>query len=375
MNKREMGVNKLVAWLASVFLLLTFCLPAQAVERPYRKALPGYKYRFPEDHYSHDEFKTEWWYYTGHLMTKENKRYGYELTFFRTGADHEPENKNPAWKLQNFYLAHFAVTDENGKRFKFYEKLNRSGLNLAGARSDAYYVYNEGWSVEKIGEHFLLKADAKDYSIHLLLDAVKAPVIHGENGVSQKASCVGCASHYYSMTKLKTEGRIFVADKPYDVTGYSWMDHEFGSNQLSSEQSGWDWISLQLDDNRELMLYILRRVDGTNEPASSGTIVDAQGHATHVKLDGFKVTTSGSWHSPKSGANYPMGWHVTVPSANIDVTLTSNMQDQELMTARSTGVNYWEGSVTVSGTSNGKPVGGQGYVEMTGYGEKFKKNI
>jgi predicted secreted hydrolase len=177
------------------------------------------------------------------------------------------------------------------------------------------------------------------------------------------------------MTRLKTEGQLFVGDKPLEVTGLTWMDHEFGSNQLTSEQSGWDWYSLQLDDNRELMLYVLRRTDGSIEPASSGTVVDAQGNAKHIKLDQFKVTTGGSWHSQKSGANYPMGWHVTVPSANIDVTLSTSLQDQELITGRSTGVTYWEGAVTLTGSSNGKPVTGQGYVEMTGYGEKFKKNI
>jgi len=354
---------------------LLFAPPVLAAERVYKKALPGYKYSFPQDHFSHDQFKTEWWYYTGHLQSKDNKHYGFELTFFRTGADHEPENKASSWKLENFYLAHFAVTDESGKRFRFYEKLNRSGLNLAGARSDTYYVHNEGWSVEKLGEHYLLKADAPEYSIHLILDAAKSPVIHGVDGVSQKASCLGCASHYYSMTRLKAEGLLFVGDKPQEVTGLAWMDHEFGSNQLSSEQSGWDWFSIQLDDNRELMLYILRRTDGTIEPASSGTIVDAQGKATHIKLNDFKVTTDSIWHSPKSNANYPMGWHVTVPSANLDLTLKSNLQDQELMTARSTGVNYWEGAVTVTGSSGGKAVGGQGYVEMTGYGEKFKKKI
>jgi predicted secreted hydrolase len=361
----------------SLLVLITvgFLHPALAIERTYKKALPGYKYKFPDDHFSHDQYKTEWWYYTGHLVSKDKRRFGFELTFFRTGADHESENKKSAWKLDNFYLAHFAVTDDNGRRFRFYEKLNRSGLSLAGARSDAYYVYNEGWSVEKVGEHYLLKADAPDYSIHLLLDALKPPVIHGVDGVSQKASCVGCASHYYSMTRQKAEGLLFVGDRPLEVSGLAWMDHEFGSNQLNSEQSGWDWYSLQLDDSRELMLYVLRRTDGTIEPASSGTIVDAQGNAKHIKLDQFKVTTSSSWHSVKSGANYPMGWHVYVPSANIDVTLSPDLQDQELITGRSTGVTYWEGAVTISGTSNGKPVTGRGYVEMTGYSEKFKKNI
>jgi predicted secreted hydrolase len=349
--------------------------PVQAAERQYKKALPGYKYSFPQDHFSHDQYKTEWWYYTGHLASKDGKHYGFELTFFRTGADNEPDNKKSAWKLENFYLAHFAVTDENGKVFKFYEKLNRAGLNLAGASSDAYYVHNEGWSVEKLGERFLLKADAPEYSLHLMLDPLKAPVIHGVNGVSQKASCAGCASYYYSMTRLKADGLLFVGDKPAEVSGMVWMDHEFGSNQLTSEQAGWDWYSLQLDDNRELMLYLLRRTDGSFEPASSGTIVDAQGKAKHIKLDQFKVTSSGTWHSPRSGANYPMGWHVSVPGEALDVTLTQTLPDQELNTARSTGVTYWEGSVKITGTSGGKPVTGQGYVEMTGYGEKFKKNI
>jgi predicted secreted hydrolase len=177
------------------------------------------------------------------------------------------------------------------------------------------------------------------------------------------------------MTRLNTEGQLFVGDKPMEVKGLSWMDHEFGSNQLTAEQSGWDWYSLQLDDNRELMLYVLRRTDGTYEPASSGTLVDAHGNAQHIKLDQFKVTTSGSWHSAKSGASYPMGWHISVPSADIDVTLSPNLQDQELRTGRSTGVTYWEGAVTIGGKANGKPVTGEGYVEMTGYGEKFKKNI
>lgn len=363
----------LLACSANLLLSMATGSPALAASRTYRQALPGYQYKFPEDHYSHDQFRTEWWYYTGHLTTKDNKRFGYELTFFRTGADDEPANKNSKWKIDNFYLAHFAVTDEAGKKFRFYEKLNRSGLNIAGARQDSYYVYNEGWSVEKLGERYLLKADTPEYSIHLILEPGKKPVVHGVNGVSQKASCVGCASHYYSMTRLKTEGTVFVGQKPESVTGLTWMDHEFGSNQLTGDQSGWDWYSIQLDDNRELMLYLLRRADGSVEKASSGTLVNADGSSKHILLNEFSVKTKSTWKSPKTGGTYPMGWHVSVPSAALELDLEPNLLDQELVTTRSTGVSYWEGSVTVK-NSSGKPCG-QGYVEMTGYSEKFKKKL
>lgn len=361
-----------------VNLLVTFAaadIPALAAQKVYKQALPGYQYKFPQDHYSHDQFRTEWWYYTGHLLTEDKRRFGYELTFFRTGADNEPTNKQSPWKLDNFYLAHFAITDENGKKFRYTEKLNRSGLKLAGARQDAYYVHNEGWSVEKVGEHYLLRADSPEYSIHLVLDSLKKPIVHGSNGVSQKASCVGCASHYYSMTRLKTEGTLFIGDKPYAVTGTSWMDHEFGSNQLTSDQAGWDWYSIQLDDNRELMFYLMRRGDGSFEKESSGTIVNADGSFRHLTLADFSAKPTGSWVSVKTKGKYPMGWKLSVPSAAVDIELTPTMVDQELVTGRSTAVTYWEGSVSVKGTSNGKSVTGQGYVEMTGYAEKFKQKL
>jgi predicted secreted hydrolase len=167
---------------------------------------------------------------------------------------------------------------------------------------------------------------------------------------------------------------IFVGDKPEPVTGTTWMDHEFGSNQLTADQSGWDWFSIQLDDNRELMLYLLRRADGTIEKASSGTIINADGTSKHILLNEFTVKPTGSWKSPHTHGTYPMGWHLSVPSANIEIDLEPNLLDQELITGRSTGVSYWEGSVTVRSPAT-KAAIGQGYVEMTGYSEKFKQKI
>jgi predicted secreted hydrolase len=342
--------------------------------RTFRQALPGYTYAFPKDHASHEEYKTEWWYYTGHLNSEDGRKFGYELTFFRTGLENSAVEKTP-WDVKNIYLAHFAVSDESNKKFLFYEKLNRAGLNTATARPDNYQVVNETWSVEQLGNDFVLRADAPNCSLHLLLSSLKPPVIHGTNGISQKASCKGCASHYYSMTRLKSSGYLYLNNAANKVTGNSWMDHEFGSNQLTSEQVGWDWYSLQLDNNSELMLYVMRRSDGTLDNNSSGTIVNADGTSKHLNLADFKIGAARTWISSATGAHYPMDWSIKIPSAKLDLTVKSAFENQELNTKQSTGVAYWEGAASVSGTQDNRPVTGQAYVEMTGYAEKFRKNI
>lgn len=414
-----MSKNKL--WhRALVLVVLIVCgtisggneLPASAEDqaRKWRKALPGYSYSFPRDHASHDEFKTEWWYFTGHLESQDGRKFGYEVTFFRIGADASDSSaagaqalgslvpsKKTNWNIDNFYPAHFALTDIQNKKFYFFEKLNRKGLGLADARTDSCFVFNERWSLSMLGDSFILKADEKDLSLNLLLRSSKPPVIHGKNGVSQKASCPGCASHYYSMTRLDTEGLLIDRGKAVKVKGSSWMDHEFGSNQLGADQVGWDWFSLQLSDGRELMLYLMRKNTGTIDSNSSGTIVGRDGQATHLKLSDFVVSPVGHWKSPQSGGNYPMGWQigVTVPGSGVGdasggartalekLTLTINplMTDQELRTKRSTGVTYWEGAVDVKGTSQNSAgtkkidLSGQGYVEMTGYSERLRQKI
>ncbi len=356
----------------SLLALLMLAFIPLALAFQYQSALPGYTYHFPQDHASHPSYKTEWWYYTGHLKTAQGKRYGYELTFFRVGSDAkqvQPKSTNP-WNTNNLYAAHFALSDENNRQFHYSEKLNRAGLNVAGARTDTYYTWNELWSVEQLGDKMLLRADSPDgkQDIHLLLSSEKAPVIHGLNGVSQKASCKGCASHYYSLTRLKTEGVLFLDGKATPVTGLSWMDHEFGSNQLAANQKGWDWFSVQFNDNTELMLYLLRQDNGAIDPNSSGTWVDLNGESHHLTLNDFTVKTTGqSWTSPATKGKYPMGWQVSVPSQRLNFSVTPAFQNQELFTKGSTGVAYWEGSAIAQGSRYGKPITGQAYVEMTGY--------
>lgn len=343
----------------------------------FKLALPGYVIKFPQDHYSHPDYKTEWWYYTGHLRGEDGTRYGYELTFFRSAMETpRPVKAGSQWAVRDAYLAHFAVSDLNEKRFFHTERLNRAGVGFAGADEHKFDVWNQNW-------HVMLLADGKqkliandpNYSIELTLISKKPPALHGLNGLSQKASCRGCASYYYSMTRLDSVGTIKHSGKSTSVKGITWMDHEFGSNQLTAEQVGWDWFSVQLDDNSELMLYLMRRRDGTYDPTSSGTIIRSDGTTQHLRLQDYAVKATGSWKSTHSTATYPMGWKISIPSTGAELEIRPEMQDQELARGSDNDVTYWEGTCTVQGNIKGKPIAGEAYVEMTGYAENFSKRI
>lgn len=372
--------------LSSSFASIT-ATKSEEADNFYKKALPGYKFSFPRDHASHEAFKTEWWYYTGHLKGEDGKKFGYELTFFRSGispsemqlqkgkAQSKEQSRERSAEYTNVYLAHFAVSDIDNKKFHFYEKLTRSGLSLGTASSRVLHVYNDGWRVDEAGDAMIISADSGKTGIKLLLTSKKPPAIHGKDGVSQKADCAGCASHYYSLTRMETKGLLFLDGKEQRVTGTSWMDHEFGSNQLTEEQVGWDWYSLQLSDNTELMLYMMRKRDGSIDKNSSGTIIGADGKTEHLSLSQFKVRSKSKWLSPLSKGNYPMNWEVEVPEKQIKLQVNADFDSQELVTKRSTDVTYWEGASSITGTKMGKQIAGEGYVEMTGYSEKFHKKI
>ncbi len=363
------------SWMVLLGVFVCVMLLQLAMAFQYRSALPGYQYRFPRDHAAHPGFKTEWWYYTGHLQTESGRPFGYELTFFRSGVLEDQPSIMGDWTLTQVYPAHFAISDIQEKRFVFDEKLNRGAAGIAGARDDVYYVWNELWFAELLNDRHILRARSPEYELHLMLTPEKAPVIHGENGISQKASCAGCTSHYYSMTRLRAEGVLFQKGQAMRVTGLSWMDHEFGSNQLAENQVGWDWFSIQLNNKTELMLYLLRQENGDIDPNSSGTLVLANGQSRHLRLSDFQVEVLGEWKSPTTGGVYPMGWRIQVPDENIHLTITPTFEEQELTTSESTDVAYWEGTSSVSGSYQGQPVHGQAYVELTGYAEPFRQDI
>lgn len=355
------------AWLATTIAALIALDAQPRAASDWMPADPGYRIALPRDHAAHPQHKVEWWYYTGNVVAADGRRFGYQLTFFRVGVDPQPENPS-RWAVRDLHLAHFAVSDLAGRRHVYADRLNRAGVGWAGASTGSYRVWNEDWeaSLEPGGGHRLRAADA-NISLDLVLDEGKPPVFHGAAGYSRKGPTPGNASHYYSLTRMPTRGTLTLDGRRVEVTGESWMDHEFGTSFLEPGQAGWDWFSIQLEDGSELMLFQIRRADGRADPFASGTFVDRDGRTTPLAASAFTLTAGDTWTSPESGARYPVAWRVTVPGQSLALDVRAAFPSQELRTEQSTAVTYWEGAVEVTGTRAGRPVTGRGYLEMTGY--------
>jgi predicted secreted hydrolase len=334
---------------------------------PWKRAMPGYLFSFPADHASHPPYKIEWWYYTGNLAASDGRRFGYQLTFFRVGVVFEPATPS-RWAIRDLYMAHVAATDIEASEFYYADRVNRSASWYAGAETDRYRVWNEDWTawLDESGNHRLRASDG-GLALDLRLAPAKPPVIHGDHGISQKGARPGNATHYYSVTRLSTEGTLTMAGRPVNVRGTSWMDHEFGTSFLEPDQIGWDWFSMQLDDNSELMLFQLRRRDGSRDSHSSGTWVPGTGSPKSIGVADFTLNDGRDWKSPTSGAHYPVEWTVEIPSEQVTLQVKAAVDDQELDLRRSIGIAYWEGSILVEGRRRGRPVRGHGYLELTGY--------
>lgn len=365
-------------FLIGTFALMSFMSlkPPAVPAKPFREALPGYRFEFPRDLNSHDKFQVEWWYYTGNVEDEAGRPFGFQLTFFRVALDGAHFINNPSrWKIDHVYFAHMAVTDTKSNRFYFFERINRKGLQNAGADQDWFYVWNEDWLLTQKGAAHLLTAQESGTGIELALTPLKGPVIHGQSGVSEKGAEKGNASHYFSYTRMQTEGKIFIGGREFRVQGTSWMDHEFSSNQLGRNQVGWDWFSLKLDNQTEIMLYQIRLKNGNIEPRSSGTLVRANGSHRHLVLKDFSIRPTRSWTSEHTRITHPSHWRVKIPNDQINLEIQPDMADQELYGLRSISGSYWEGSVSVKGFVNGQPVVGKGYVELVGYGKALDTEL
>jgi predicted secreted hydrolase len=328
---------------------------------------PGRVFQFPRDQGAHPEFQTEWWYFTGHLESAAGESFGYQLTFFRAGLQRPDPRARSAWVLNNIYFAHLAVTDPQGRTFTFREKADRGALGLSGAAAESFKVWINSWKGELKGEEFFLYARDQGMELDLTLKPLKPPALHGQEGYSRKAAGHPAASYYYSLTRMETRGRLALHGRPLEVKGQSWMDHEFFTGSLAPGQVGWDWFALQLSDGCELMLYLLRDIQGKPDPASSGTLIDPQGRTCHLPLSDFQAQPLGTWKSPHTGAAYPAGWEITIPRAGYRLTLTPTLADQEVRSEVPARIAYWEGQVKIVGEKRGQPVAGKGYVELTGY--------
>lgn len=346
---------------------------------PFAIAKAPYVFAFPADHGAHPLYQSEWWYFTGHLRSSSGRRFGYELTFFRVRL--QPEDAVPApaasarsrWRGDQVYVAHFAIADEAGRKFVQSERVARQALGLGAAvkgrlavRADAWSLLGEPLADPRREKMTLHAADAAN-GLDIVQSPEKPPAVHGRDGVFRKGACASCASHYYSYTRLRTRGTLRYAGTRLAVDGTSWMDHEFGTNQLQPDEAGWDWMALQLDDGREVMLYMFRRKDGALAAQSAGSLIERDGSVRALPLSAFRVSATGRWHSPQSGAVYPSGWRVQVSSAKLDLVLSPVVANQEMVP--SSGPAYWEGAVDMRDAAPPSRARGQGYVELTGYTE------
>jgi predicted secreted hydrolase len=267
-------------------------------------------------------------------------------------------------------MAHFALTDVRGGRFDAHERFERGALGLAGARMRPFRVWLDDWSLEAVdstgsGDVFpvRLRAGEGDVALDLVLQAGKPVVLQGERGLSRKGPEPGNASYYYSLTRMPARGLVRIGTDTLRTSGSAWLDREWSTSALSQGEVGWDWFALQLDGGWELMLYRLRRADGSTSPFSRGALVDPIGGTRSLVVgEDVRVEATGSW-TPSDGATYPSGWRVNVPARGWELVVDPMLDDQELTGA----FRYWEGAVRVTSGNGGATPGGWGYVELTGY--------
>ncbi len=341
----------------------------------FAQATDPYAWSFPADFGAHPAFQTEWWYYTGNLKTADGRHFGYQFTIFRralappSSPDTLTDGAASEWRADQIYMAHFALSDVAGGRYFHQQRFSRGSAGLAGAALEPVYrVWLEDWQVvalEPAARRTRIYAYADDFGVELVMDQLKPPALHGDNGLSPKSGEPGSASYYYSLTRLKTAGKIIVNGETFEVSGASWKDHEFSTSALGVDAQGWDWFGLQLDDNRELMLGQIRMTDGSREPAFGGLLVEADGSTRYLSADDFSIKTTATWTSPHTDAVYPAGWNISVnvgAAEPLKLTLRPLLADQELHGGG--GVDYWEGAVAISGDA-----AGYGYAELTGYAQ------
>lgn len=360
--------SRLRRWL--LFAVSVLCVSAAAAAQNFVHAQPGYQYQFPRDHFSHPDYQTEWWYYTGNLRAKDGHRYGFELTFFREGNTRGTQTSQ--WALNDIYMAHLALSDISGHHYYATERLNRAGPGIAGADAATRTVWNGNWQTVIAPDAHHLRGVGENFSLDLSAIPQKNPAIHGEDGISRKSATD--ASHYISFTHMAATGTVQLNGATVAVQGDAWMDHEFFTNASGGTEVGWDWLSIQLEDGTELMLYRLRHKDGSVDPFSSGSYIPRDGKIVHLALSDFTLKPAETtWKSTTTSATYPLAWTVSIPRLQLELTTATQLQTQEF--ASRFGPSYWEGAIDITGHHGGAAVHGSGYLEMTGYDQRTKPMV
>ena len=330
---------------------------------------------FPRDLGPHNEYQTEWWYYTGNLETDNGRQFGYQFTIFRRAFSPEGGEaslETSEWRSNQLYFAHFTITDVEGEGFYPAEKFSRGAVGLAGAQASPYRVWIENWqAVENENGLVEIIAETDEVALNLTLTQTLPPILHGDGGLSIKGPGEGNASYYYSLIQQRSEGTVRVGSETFAVTGLSWKDHEYSTSALEEGATGWDWFSMQFEDGSALMFFEIRKNDGSLSDFSHGSFIAADGTITPLEKGSWELEILAEWTSPTSGATYPSGWQITIPSLDLVLEGTPLLKNQEL----NVSTIYWEGATEFSGTRGGVPVNGRGYVELTGYAQSMEGRL
>jgi predicted secreted hydrolase len=350
----------------SVLAVLALGVAVPAAGAGWMRITPPLHLGFPRDHGAHPEVRSEWWYTTGTVTDSRGHRFGFELTFFREGLDPSPPDAGSSTlRTRQILAAHLAVVDIDRQFLRFAQRVRRDDRLLAAARTADLDIFIADWEMRRLPSGTLaLRAEDRDAAIAISLDLEpeKPYVLQGDGGLCRKGAGPGNASAYVSCTRLAVNGRLTIDGRGHAVRGQAWFDHEWGTSRLNPAVVGWDWVGLRLADGRDLMLYRLRRADGSAAPESAGTLVGKDGTAHHLGAADFVLEPVSWWTSPHTGARYPARFRVRVPGAGLELDVVPVVADAEIDARASTETIYWEGPVRVSGT-----LPGEGYVELTGY--------
>ena len=309
----------------------------------YPLVTPGFKIEFPRDHGAHPDYRQEWWYVTGWLKTESGQDLGFQITFFRARPDIQTANPS-SFTPRQVILAHAAISDPRHGRLRHDERAARTALGLAGSKQGITEVWVDDWKLDLSATGYRTRIMARDFSLELEFEPRGPMVLQGENGFSRKGHRPQEASYYYSWPQLAVTGFA----NGSKVTGTAWLDHEWSSQYMAADASGWDWCGINLDDGKSLMAFRMRGKDGGVAYAPPGV--------------SFEVLKT--WKSPRTGTAYPVSMMV-----NKELRLVPLMDDQELDARASTGTIYWEGAVTAY---RGEARVGRGYLELTGYWRPMK---
>lgn len=303
----------------------------------------------PADDAPHNDLM-EWWYYNGHLKAADGREYGFEFVIFQTNRQDFPPS----------YTSHFAITDIGRQTFQFNEREQSGGQPQATHLID---LNVNGWTLVGGNGNDHIHAEMNGYTLDLQLHTNLPPALHNKTGYFEIMN--GTGSYYYSRPRMDASGTLTVDGSPIEVTGQSWFDHQWGN---FFPIGGWDWFAIQLDDGQNIMAWRSHDVHGTVVP-NWGTLIAPDGSTRHMDPDGYTLQSTGSWTSPHTGGIYPSGWIIDIPGEKLHLIITPVLKDQELQIPQPYPVAYWEGGVTITGTRDGQPITGQGYVELTGYAQ------